>query len=304
MKLYAPTYYGRFKCIADKCQNSCCVDWEIDIDDISYEKYRSAGGALAGSITECDSARCFALTDGGRCPHLREDGLCNIIINYGEEYLTDICREHPRFYHLIGDRAEVGIGLVCEEAARIIITDTEPFSLRYAGERDSSAQGSDYITLAQREGIISTVVDASGSTDSKIEELVRKYSLNTDMHTVPEWLEILSGLEILDEKWGKLIAEALCLPQIHSAAAFDRSFENLLVYFLFRHASLAESKENMRAVVAFSILGVEIIKYLFVRSEKCDIDTLVSLTRLYSSEIEYSEDNTAELIFELESGMI
>ena len=118
MKLYAPTYYGRFKCIADKCQNSCCVDWEIDIDDISYEKYRSAGGALAGSITECDSARCFALTDGGRCPHLREDGLCNIIINYGEEYLTDICREHPRFYHLIGDRAEVGIGLVCEEAEK------------------------------------------------------------------------------------------------------------------------------------------------------------------------------------------
>jgi lysine-N-methylase len=124
------------------------------------------------------------------------------------------------------------------------------------------------------------------------------------MHTVPEWLEILSGLEILDEKWGKLIAEALCLPQIHSAAAFDRSFENLLVYFLFRHASLAESKENMRAAIAFSILGVEIIKYLFVRSEKCDIDTLVSLARLYSSEIEYSEDNTAELIFELESGMI
>ena len=67
---------------------------------------------------------------------------------------------------------------------------------------------------------------------------------------------------------------------------------------------LSDSHCNLRARIAFSILSVRIIKYLFERSERCDTQTLISLARLYSSEIEYSEDNTAELIFELESGMI
>ena len=34
MRLFAPRYYLDFKCIADKCENSCCVVWEIDVDEI------------------------------------------------------------------------------------------------------------------------------------------------------------------------------------------------------------------------------------------------------------------------------
>ena len=33
MKLFAPEYYKQFKCIADKCTHSCCIGWEIDIDE-------------------------------------------------------------------------------------------------------------------------------------------------------------------------------------------------------------------------------------------------------------------------------
>jgi len=44
MKLSAPKYYGSFKCIADKCQNSCCVGWEIDLDPITLDKYSSLSG--------------------------------------------------------------------------------------------------------------------------------------------------------------------------------------------------------------------------------------------------------------------
>ena len=40
MKLYAPKYYKNFKCIADKCDHSCCIGWEIDIDSAAYAKYK------------------------------------------------------------------------------------------------------------------------------------------------------------------------------------------------------------------------------------------------------------------------
>ena len=135
MNLYAPSYYKRFKCIADRCKNSCCIDWEIDVDEKTYEKYLSVGGYLKENIAESEGCRYFELKNG-RCPHLLDNGLCRIIIDYGEDYITDICRDHPRFYNCISERREVGLGLVCEEAARIIIGDDELFSLEKIGEMD------------------------------------------------------------------------------------------------------------------------------------------------------------------------
>lgn len=304
MKLYAPSYYNYFKCIADKCKNSCCVDWEIDIDDASYEKYLAIGKPLTDSITEREGVRCFAFAENGRCPHLNSDGLCSLIINYGEEYLADICREHPRFYHSIGERAEVGIGLVCEEAARLIITSKDAHFLEESGNVSSDYEKSEYVTLAMRDEAIDTAISAEGDLEAKIKLLEQKYSLDPDIHSLEDWLDILLTLEILDEEWKKLVSAAKQAHRSDSAEKFDREFENLLTYFLFRHVSLSDSYCNLRARIAFSILSVRIIKYLFERSERCDLDTLISLARLYSSEIEYSEDNTAELIFELESVMI
>ena len=39
-----PDYYKKFRCIADKCPDTCCSDWQIVIDDESLEKYRNYAG--------------------------------------------------------------------------------------------------------------------------------------------------------------------------------------------------------------------------------------------------------------------
>ena len=39
MILRVPSYYKTFQCIADKCEHSCCIGWEIDIDEDSYDYY-------------------------------------------------------------------------------------------------------------------------------------------------------------------------------------------------------------------------------------------------------------------------
>ena len=49
MDIFAPSYYKKFKCIADKCHHNCCIGWEIDIDDealgtIDLEILRDATG--------------------------------------------------------------------------------------------------------------------------------------------------------------------------------------------------------------------------------------------------------------------
>ena len=122
MKLYAPAYYGAFKCIADKCTHSCCVGWEISVDPKTREKYEELPLAEREEMLSHIEDGVIRLCSDGRCPFLDDRGLCRIICRYGEEFTSEICREHPRFYNFVGGRAEVGIGASCEEAARIILS--------------------------------------------------------------------------------------------------------------------------------------------------------------------------------------
>lgn len=121
MLLRTPNFYPKFHCIADKCTDTCCIGWEIDIDKNSMERYKNVKGEFGDKLRASIHDGCFALKEGDRCSLLNSCGLCELIINLGEEALCDICREHPRFVEVYGDVMEKGIGLCCEEGARLLL---------------------------------------------------------------------------------------------------------------------------------------------------------------------------------------
>ena len=41
MDLLKPDYYDDFSCIADKCTISCCREWKINVDDVTYRKWKA-----------------------------------------------------------------------------------------------------------------------------------------------------------------------------------------------------------------------------------------------------------------------
>ena len=128
MKGCRPDYYDRFRCIAGDCKDSCCIGWEIDVDEEKRSYYRSVDGELGQRLHTCidwKEGHFILLGEKERCPFLNEDNLCDLIIGLGEESLCDICREHPRFYDWYDDYTEVGLGLCCEEAARLVISGEE-----------------------------------------------------------------------------------------------------------------------------------------------------------------------------------
>ncbi len=47
MKLFAPRYYKKFKCSADKCDHSCCVGREIDVDETALKNTNRFVTAMA-----------------------------------------------------------------------------------------------------------------------------------------------------------------------------------------------------------------------------------------------------------------
>ena len=124
--ILVPDYYKKFKCIADKCTDSCCIGWEIDVDEKTLVKYRALGSRGDEILSHVESASppYIRLSSGGRCPFLDERGLCRIISGLGEEYIPDICKNHPRYINELSSIREIGLGLACPEAARIILSTT------------------------------------------------------------------------------------------------------------------------------------------------------------------------------------
>ncbi len=312
--VFAPEYYMDFKCIADKCRHSCCVDWEICIDRETYGKYRELSDIFATVTDDGEDAR-FKLCEDGRCPHLNKDGLCNIIISHGEEYLSEICRNHPRFFNCINDsKTEAGLGVVCEEACRLILENEKPFLLckvdELYSEEKHAKRAFDAITPRNR---IIAVIEAEGGFDEKIARLKAEFNLPR-IHSPQVYIKRFLSLEILEEEWerdlkamqGRELAGNKTLPK------FGKYYERLLIYFVYRHVSIAKNEKNLRARLAFCILSVETIRLLFeenlpdnfVLNEKVPPAELIDYARRYSAEIEYSEDNADELIFAFECEMM
>ena len=122
-----PTYCKDFKCTASKCKDNCCIGWEIDIDADTLAFYESVEGPFGEKLRkniQKDEVSFFKLK-GERCPFLNENNLCEIITNLGENHLCQICRDHPRYFNWYRDFIEGGVGLCCEEGARLILTNDD-----------------------------------------------------------------------------------------------------------------------------------------------------------------------------------
>ena len=124
MQITKPYYFDSFRCIAGDCPDSCCKEWDVQVDETSAAYYRSLSGALGDRLREVlhdeDGETVMTITEG-RCPMWRDDGLCRIQAELGEGALCKTCREFPRLTHDYGDFIERGLELSCPEAARFIL---------------------------------------------------------------------------------------------------------------------------------------------------------------------------------------
>ena len=288
MKLYAPKYYKDFLCIADKCKHSCCVGWEIDIDESTINKYASLsedyGQAIQQSITHDDCPH-FTLTADEKCPHLDERGLCKIIKNVGEEYLCDICREHPRFYNFTSRSKEVGLGMACEEACRIIISsdDFDQF-IEIAELEDTDLPEINFNALEHRETLFNVLKDDTMSFDEKVGMIVDYYDIYI---TTRRSRNALAKLEYLFSEHKELFSKFHIADNPNSDC--QKELSRILAYYIYRHSSEEEDYYGFRSSVGFSLLCTMLVETI---SEKSNI---AEMARIVSEEIEYSESNTALL---------
>ena len=141
----APGWMKEFTCIANKCSETCCQQWNIDVDPIHAECYTHLGDPELQMIMDGLLHR-FQLRRSGRrkpelqyrflltnqpdqhCPLLNAEGFCRLQKKYGAEILCDTCYFHPRTFWQIDEEVGMSACLSCPECARLALMHEEPVS--------------------------------------------------------------------------------------------------------------------------------------------------------------------------------
>ena len=299
-----PDYYPQFSCIADRCRHSCCIGWEIDVDEDTLASYRRVSGEmgerLRTSISEDGDAPHFLLGAHERCPFLNEKNLCDLILYGGEDMLCQICRDHPRYRSFFSERTEIGVGLCCEEAARLILTKPDKVCLLTSGE--GTLEEEERALLALRERLFAAAQDREAPIFSRMEKMLSLCGAALPAISLKQWAELYLSLERMDEQWTDLLqalrryADALPLSDFASyMSGRETEYEQLLVYFLYRHVPAALDDGDVSSKAAFAAASVQFLFALGALHEKkhgsFTVSDQIELCRLYSAEVEYSDDN-------------
>lgn len=305
------SYFDDFCCIAADCPDSCCKEWQIELDDTAAQNYHSLKGDLGDSLRDVmyrDENTWVFKNTNGNCPMWRNDGLCRIQAELGEQYLCNTCRQFPRLIHDYGNFKEYTLELSCPEAARLILTaNSSPMT----EETNPQAAKPEYdpvdmqILLNTREKLFSILNDnthpigetlalaflygcqAQGELDGGKEQefdvqsvlnIAHKQVKNSNAQNI---IEFFNNLEILTPQW----KERLENPQDS-----DWGIEHLKLvrYFAERYWLQAISDFDLYARVKFMIISCVLVKLLG--------GNIIETAQLYSKEIENNADNVEAIL--------
>lgn len=308
MKIVKPNFYDRFRCLAGECPDSCCHEWEVDVDADAAARYLALEAPLGDRLREVLKAS----TDGysmsiqnRRCPMWRRDGLCEIQAQLGHDALCETCREFPRLRHDYGDYVELGLELSCPEAARLLFApygfveeslpggepecDPRLFSLLL----DSRKQALEFLETAplpvgEKLAVLLLYAydvqaaldgDALLPLDASLLESAQKYATGGDISGFYPFFE---SLEILTPRWKK---------QLHRAPTAKKCREELgylMKYLICRYWLQAVADGELTVWVKFMIIACLLINALG--------GDLIATAQLFSKEIENDPDNLEAIL--------
>lgn len=306
MRITKPAYYDAFRCLASGCPDSCCKEWAVQVDAESAARYRNLPGELGehlrAAMVEEDGDTILKLTADRRCPMWRQDGLCRIQAQLGEDALCHTCAQFPRLRHDYGDFVELGLELSCPEAARLILNDSSAglTGIIPGGDQPEYDEEAMTILLRSRAEFLSLLSSKQLSVGETLAVLLvygyavqseldggeaavldagtmlaaaKSMAANGNLETI---LDFYRSLEILTPQWLRRLETAFITP-------WDESLRPLIKYFINRYWLQAVSDYDLVGRVKLSVASCLVIHALG--------GDLAETAQLYSKEIENDADN-------------
>lgn len=296
-----PTIYEQFHCKADKCLHTCCRGWEIDIDPETRSRYAQMTGPMAdrlkSAIEDSEDGAFFRLSEDERCPFLASSGLCDLICACGEDALCQICRDHPRYRNEFSTFTEVGLGLCCEEAAALTLHHEAPMRWHFfSGTPDLASLSEEEATLLSlRNQLITIMQRRDQSILHRLQSLCAAVGHALPNRSIKDWADFLLTLERLDPSWTDMLTR-LAHVSDHFPDVNALWVEQFVVYLLHRHLPDALLYDDLPYRVLFCATSGLLIAHLFAL-----YPDEINVTRMFSSEIEYSDENLNAFLDEMDA---
>jgi hypothetical protein len=105
-------------------------------------------------------------------------------------------------------------------------------------------------------------------------------------------VEIVENSELLSDELPTLLKKSLC-PNLETIKnnIVNNYLQNIFLYFLDRYLPKAVEDGDFLSKFEVAIFSLKAIELLFLGEENLTLDRAVYLTKLYSKEMEYNEDN-------------
>ncbi len=311
MRITKSGVYDQFRCLAERCPDSCCKEWEVEVDDASAKIYFKLPGALGDRLRQVmktdDGGQVSMTIENGRCPMWRQDGLCRIQAELGHDALCKTCREFPRLTHDYGDFVELGLELSCPEAARLILTGEyrQPVTCEVpGGEKPEYDRETMDILLSSREQAIRILnedrpfgealallllygyhvqglLDGAEKTAFEPEtalESAREFARTGEIGDI---VNFFAKLEILTDVWKKRL-------QSSQNGTWCPEIRRLAIYGVERYWLQAVSDYDLVCRVKMVVISCVLVKKLG--------GDPVETAQLYSKEIENSGENVEAIL--------
>ena len=299
MILRKPDFYDQFKCIASRCTDTCCVGWEIDIDEATQEVYRKVAGAFGERLRANIEDGHFKLLPHDRCPFLDKDNLCEVYQHLGEDALCDICTEHPRFVEVYGDIMERGLGLCCEEAARLLLEGEGPHELD-----DDDLDIRDQV-LGEREWMFETLADQETPFAERLYKVFGYTGENpfAPFESANAMFELLTKLESYGPDWDAALSRIKARiespePIVDQGFFTENESVRLLAYLIYRHYAkcLFEGREQGKR--QFALLFWNLARFFTKELAGSNsavtpsprTNTKINAVKILSKQLEYAEE--------------
>ncbi len=308
-----PTYYQKFKCIANKCPDSCCKGWDIVVDDETDAYYSTVKGEFGDKIrklttTDSDGDRIF-VSQNGRCPFWNKDMLCDIYINIGEEHLCRTCQNFPRLTQDYTAFTEHLLSFACPEASRLMLEEDNAYKDFTDVEYDFSDCDYDAemmkILLEARKNTTEILADENYSFAENLSECLEYnqriqnvfdgdeteiFSIEnkSDIHTI---FNMHKEFDIMTDEWRELLDKTDISKGISSN--YDAQFKRLALYYVYRYYLTAIDTMNVVSTIKRIACAYVVIGNL-LQVTNCSVEKLFTL---YSKEVEHSYENTESFSF-------
>ena len=312
MELIYPSYYRQFACIAGACPDSCCHEWEVQVDAAAAARYRAMEGALGDALREAlydEEGETYMRNRDNRCPMWRVDGLCRIQAEQGHDALCHVCQQFPRLRQDYGEFVELGLEMSCPEAARMmldadhwdlitqqvpggeegdydtelmdLLRETRPYALALLADREVPVRVR-LARLLMYGHHVQARIDGGEMFDfdpAQAEDLLAQCAGQGDFELLREFYQ---DLEILTERWSERLAEA------GEKASFDERLCKLAAYQVYRYWYQAVSDWDLAARVKLTVAGCCLLSRM--------AGDMTADIQLYAKEIENDAANVDAIL--------